>query len=218
MLASFEKLVPQLKSAFDRHEVHLSVSLPGRYAITEQRSGNIERLPVFACRLCSISPHGAVIKAPVLGFEGERVSAYFDAFGILPARVSRCLPEGFAMDFELNEAERSQLGTKIVWHKRHADGEVVNVRDYNRIVPNGTKSILTLPSGQQENCTVTDISCLGAAVLAGCTPDIGTPLALGRLLGRVVRQTEHGLALQFLNIQKADRLGELLLPPEARAG
>ena len=217
-MAGFDRLVPQFKSSFERNDDELIASIPGRYAITEARSHNIERLPVFACRLCSISPQGAVIKAPVLGFDGERVSVYFNEFGILPGRVSRCLPEGFAVTFELGQAERSKLAARIQWQKRHGEGEVVETRDFERIVPKRSSSILTLPSGEQHDCTVTDISRSGAALVAPCQPDIGTPLALGRLLGRVVRHTENGFALQFLKIQEADRLGELLLPCPAKVG
>lgn len=214
MLPNLDKLVPQLKSVFDRQELRLTTNMRGRYAITERRNKVIERLPVFACRLCSISPHGAMVKAAVQGSEGERVSVYFNAFGILPAQVCRSLPEGFEMMFELGLAERESLAAKILWHKRTNDGDIAGTRDFARVVPENAASMVTLPSGEQEPCTVADISCSGAAVLTVCRPDIGTPVALGRLIGRVVRHTKKGFALQFLKIQDAAKLRAMLLPLE----
>ncbi|WP_172123180.1 MULTISPECIES: PilZ domain-containing protein [unclassified Devosia] len=218
MLPNLDKLVPQLKSVFDRQELRLTANLPGRYAITERRSKVIERLPVFTCHLCSISPHGAAVKAPVLGFEGERVSVYFNAFGILPAQVSRSTPDGFEMVFDLSQEDQERLAAKIIWHKRLNEGGLTDARRFERVVPENATSTVTLPSGEQERCTVADISCSGAAVLASFRPGIGTPVALGRLIGRVVRHTEKGFALQFLKIQPADRLEEMLRPPKGSKG
>jgi hypothetical protein len=215
VLPNLDKLVPQLKSVFDRQELRLTANLEGRYAITERRSRIIERLPVFACRLCSISPNDAIVKAPVSGAEGERVSVYFNAFGILPAQVCRGLPDGFEMAFELGQAERENLAAKIVWHKRLSEGGLTEAREFPRVVPENAASMVTLPSGEQEHCVVADISRSGAAVLTACRPGIGTPVALGRMIGRVVRHTAEGFALQFLQIQDANRLEEMLLPPRA---
>ncbi|MDB5623929.1 MAG: pilus assembly protein PilZ, partial [Devosia sp.] len=200
MLVHLEDLIPQLISAFERNEVRCSMSLPGRYAIADTCGDQVGSAPEFACRLSSISSQGAVIKGPVLGFEGERASLYFNEFGKLPARVARCLPEGFAVTFELSQAERATLAAKILWHKRHLDGEIDDARAYARMVPKTTSSVLILPTAEQENCIVTDISRSGAAVMACCKPRIRTPLALGRLLGQVVRHTETGFALRFLAI------------------
>jgi hypothetical protein len=42
-----------------------------------------------------------------------------------------------------------------------------------------------------------NISASGAAVSAQTLPEIGAALALGRLVGRVVRQFKGGFAIQF---------------------
>ena len=62
-------------------------------------------------------------------------------------------------------------------------------------------------------CFVIDISQSGIAVSAHIWPDLGTPMAVGKLVGRVVRYLDVGFALQFLTIQPFEQLEIMMAPP-----
>jgi hypothetical protein len=61
------------------------------------------------------------------------------------------------------------------------------------------------------NCFVIDMSPSGAAVSADVQPPVGTPLAVGACVGRVVRHLELGFAVQFVEQQPRDVLERLVI-------
>ena len=61
------------------------------------------------------------------------------------------------------------------------------------------------------DCFVIDISTSGVAVSADVQPEIGTPLAVGSLVGRVVRHLDDGFAVQFVQVVDADGLEQKLV-------
>jgi hypothetical protein len=56
---------------------------------------------------------------------------------------------------------------------------------------------MLLADGSLISCLVIDFSCSGAAVSADLYPQIGTPLAVGKMVGRVVRRFDEGFAIEF---------------------
>ncbi len=201
------------KSSYDWHDVRFIGALAGRYALPDRRKAADDKMPVYACRLCSISTRMLVAVGPVVGREGETISAHFEEFGILRGRITRRLPSGFVTDILLSDSERNKLGAKIEWHKKHVHAQVPDKREHRRIQPRDPRSVLTLSDGTSVPCFIIDISQSGAAISAHFWPEIGTPMAVGRLVGRVVRYLEVGFALQFIEVQKTDDLESLILPP-----
>jgi len=186
--------------------------LPGRYALSDRKQDEAEKIPVFACRLCSISTRMAVVVAPVIGEVGETVAAHFDAFGLMRARVSRRMRDGFAMEFKLPDDERRKLAAKIAWQKNALVRHLTDKREYKRILPRRPRTMLTLVNGDQMPCFVIDLSRSGAAVSAAATPMLGMPVVLGQLVGQVVRHLEVGFAVQFTEIQP-EGVEAMLAPP-----
>ena len=201
------------KSSYDWHDVRFIGALAGRYALPDRRKAVDDKMPVYACRLCSISTRMLVAVGPVVGREGETISAHFEEFGILRGRITRRLPSGFVTVILLSDSERNKLGAKIEWHKKHVHAQVPDKREHRRIQPRDPRSVLTLSDGTSVPCFIIDISQSGAAISAHFWPEIGTPMAVGRLVGRVVRYLEVGFALQFIEVQKTDDLESLILPP-----
>jgi len=201
------------RSHFDWHDVRFIGAVAGRYALSERRSGDNGKIAVYACRLCSISTRLAVVVGPVLGQEGEIVTAHFDEFGILRGRITRKLPSGFVMDLMLTDAERNKLGGKIAWQKKKVHDQLPDKREHRRILPRDPRTVLTLADGAQMPCFVIDISRSGVAVSADIWPGLGTPMAVGKLVGRVVRYLDVGFALQFIQLQDLDQLEILMAPP-----
>lgn len=201
------------RSHYDRHDVRFIGAVAGRYALSDRKESADGKVPVFACRLCSISTRVAVVVGPVVGKLDEVVTAHFDEFGILRGRIIRQLPSGFAAELQLNAVERSKLGGKIAWQKKRVHGQVPDRREHKRILPRDPRSVITMADGTRVPCFVIDISLSGVAVSAHIAPEIGTPMAVGKMVGRVVRYLDGGFALQFLAPQPAEHLEVLLMPP-----
>jgi len=201
------------QSPYRWHDVRFIGAIAGCYALPERRPSPEEKIPVYAGRLCSISTRMMVVVGPVVGNEDETILAHFDEFGILRGRIVRRLPSGFVVSLALTEADRNKLGARIAWQKKHVHAQVPDKRQHRRIIPRDPRSTITLADGARIPCFVIDISRSGVAVSAPIWPDIGTPMAVGRAVGRVIRYLDVGFALQFVHIQPLDDLERLLLPP-----
>lgn len=203
---------PPARSHYEWHDVRFIGAVAGRYALADRRDGD-GNVPVYACRLCSISTRIAVVVGPVVGKEREVVTAHFDEFGLVRGKISRRLPSGFVMDLMLTDAERNKLGGKIVWQKKRVHDQAPDKREHKRILPRDPRTIITMADGRRVPCFVIDISQSGIAVSADIWPELGTPMAIGKLVGRVVRYLDVGFALQFVEVQEFDRLEGLMAPP-----
>lgn len=206
------------RSPFDWHDVRFIGAAAGRYALPDRRMDDTGKVAVYACRLCSISTRVAVVVGPVIGQDGETVTAHFDDFGILRGKICRKLTSGFAMQLTLKDAERNKLGAKIIWQKKKVHDQVPDKREHKRILPRDPRTILTLADGTQMPCFVIDISQSGVAISAEIWPALGTPMAVGKLVGRVVRYLDVGFALQFIQLQEHSQLEILMAPPTKVAG
>ena len=79
--------------------------------------------------------------------------------------------------------------------RRHDRG---SVGDQNKTV--------LLDTGETIDCEVIDVSISGASLRIEMRPPIGSSLMLGRMRGRVVRHHEHGIGVQFVDIQEPEAL------------
>jgi hypothetical protein len=201
------------RTNYDWHDVRFIGAVGGRYALSDRKRPGDSKAPVYACRLCSVSTRTAVVVGPVVGEEGEVVTAHFDAFGILRGRINRQLPSGFVMDLMVNTAAREKLGRKIVWHKKRVYDQVEDRREHKRIQLRDPRTIITLGDGTRIPCFVIDVSKSGIALSAQTSPGIGTPLAVGKLVGRVVRYLDVGFAVKFLELQELEEIESLIVPP-----
>jgi len=186
------------------------VSIPGNYSLASRRDGRGNRRE-FACRAVSMSARSVVIAAPVLGQIGERVIAHIRPFGRLEGKILRTMELGFVMSITASETEQARLARKIAWIEKHKNHETLECREHDRIVPEDPHSTLTLADGSRRTCLVIDMSVSGAAVSADLVPRLGTPLALGKVVGRVVRHFEEGFAIQFVAPQHFATLEHMLI-------
>ena len=190
-----------------RHDdVRYIGALTGCYTLAERRETAQDAVPVYACRLCSISPVQAVIVAPVIAQQAEPVSMHFQDFGVLRGPVVRPTRTGFVLDLELDEAERAKLAAKIRWKKNSGRSQLVDKREFKRVLPRHPRTVMTMADGSMTPCFVIDISQSGAAVSSSILPAKGTPLAIGGLLGRVVRRLDVGFAVEFIAVQPLEGL------------
>lgn len=202
------------KSGYRWHDVRFIGALSGRYALPDRRSSTDDKIPVYACRLCSISTRLLVAVGPVIGKEGELVSAHFDEFGIIRGRITRRLASGFVTDIIATDIERDKLGAKIEWQKKRVLSQVPDKREHKRFLPRDPRSMIVTADGTRIPCFIIDVSQSGVAVSAHFWPEIGTPMAVGKLVGRVVRYLDVGFAVEFIQlVPQVEDLEGLLLPP-----
>ena len=110
--------------------------------------------------------------------------------------------------------ERERFASKLTWlEKKQTDPAVRDQRAQARIIPESPHSTLTFADGATAGCFVIDVSVAGAAVSADVQPEIGTPLAVGACVGRVVRLLELGFAVEFVEQQNPEHLERLVVRP-----
>ena len=186
------------------------IRLGGRYSLANRRDLKGNRRE-FACRTSRVSPQQMMVAVPVVGNVGERVISYFGEFGKLDGLITDVVQGGFLLDLFVNKARREQLASKLTWLDRQQREAVVDARATERIVPENPHSSIVLADGSTTSCFVIDMSVTGAAVSSELQPEIGTPLAVGRTVGRVVRHFAEGFAVKFIEQQQRERLERVII-------
>jgi hypothetical protein len=193
----------------DRLAVDLRMG--GRYSLASRRDALGKRRE-FACRTTRVSPFQMIVDAPVLAPAGERVISYFDEFGKLDGWISGTVEGGFLIDLAVSRERREKLAGTLVWlEKKQKDAALLDARAQKRIIPEKPHSTLIFADGSTLGCFVIDMSPSGAAVSADIVPEIGTPLAVGRSVGRVIRHFAEGFAVKFVQVHDMDNLEHMVI-------
>lgn len=170
------------------------------------------RLRSFACRTKRVSPFRMIVDVPVIGKVGERVTSYFQDFGEFQCTISATLKAGILMELDMPRARRAWMSEKLTWlEKKQKDASVQELRHDARFVPQVSHTFLTLADGSTHSCFIIDVSTAGVAVSSEYDPPVGTPLAVGACVGRVIRKLEHGFAVKFAEKQHRDDLVRLVV-------
>jgi hypothetical protein len=193
-----------------RHDIRVIVNIPGRFSLSDRRDKRGERR-VFACRAVNVSAQAVALTSPVSGKVGERVIAHIDHLGKLEGVLVRQLDRGFVMSISASDEERDKLAGKIEWLEKHKNHEATDKRGDERVAPASPYSQMILPDGSRETCLVLDLSVSGAAISADTVPDMGTVVAIGVLVGRVVRHFDGGFAVQFVERQSRHTVEALVI-------
>ncbi len=172
------------------------------------------KLRTFACRTTRVSPYRMLVDVPVTGKVGDYLTSYFRDFGKLDGHISDTSPRCFLLELDVNYATRERLANKLTWLEGNLrDPETLDQREHQRMIPAQPRSTLTLADGTILECTIIDMSVTGAAVSAEVQPEVGTPLAIGACVGRVIRVFHDGFAVQFVEKQNQYCLARLIARP-----
>jgi hypothetical protein len=194
----------------------VSIAVGGCYSLENlyDHQGNRRE---FACRTSRVSPFRMLISVPVIGLVGQRVASYFGDFGKLDGCIADTVPGGFLIDLETCRDQREKLARKLTWlEKQLKDPSVIEARENRRIIPKNPHSTVILADGSYRDCFIIDMSPSGAAVSADIKPDVGTPLAVGSCVGRVVRHFREGFAVKFVVTQNETKLEKLVARPPSQ--
>ncbi len=169
------------------------------------------RLRTFACRATRVSPFRMMVEVPVVGKVGDSLTSYFRDFGNFEGTISDTRTGGFLLELEMTRAMRAKLADKLTWlEKKYGNPEIADARGNPRFVPKTSHSTLTLADGAVHGCFIIDVSLSGVAVSAEIQPAVGTPLAVGACVGRVVRHFPNGFAVKFVKEQSRGELNRFI--------
>ena len=170
------------------------------------------KLRTFACRTKRVSPFRMIVDVPVVGKVGERVTSYFQDFGEFECTISATLKSGFLMDLDMTRARRAWMSEKLTWlEKKQKDASIEELRRDARFVPQSSHTLLTLADGGTHPCFIIDVCTAGVAISCEFDPPIGTPLAVGACVGRVIRKFANGFAVKFAEKLQRDDLVRLIV-------
>lgn len=209
MIATPESLEDDFQVVERRTDVRIVLSVPGRFSLASRRDMIGERRE-FPCRIVNLSCHAMALATSVTGSPGERVIANIDYFGKFEGPIIRAMDGGFIMEIITPKRDRLRLASKIEWYERHKNHDAHDQRAHLRIIPRNPYSTLVLGDGTTIDCIVQDVSASGIAVLADVIPELRTPVAVGKIVGRVVRHFPDGFAVQFIQVQEPDAVEALI--------
>jgi hypothetical protein len=141
---------------------------------------------------------------------GDRVIANIDQLGKIEGPITRLIRGGFMINISGGALTRDELSAKIEWLEGFKNHDTPNKRASERIIPANPHSRLTYADGSIENCLVLNFSVSGAAISADTPPDIRTVLAVGSVVGRVIRHFDGGFAVRFVEQQDRDTVEAML--------
>jgi hypothetical protein len=190
----------------------VNIAVDGSYSLQRRWYDAGGKLRTFECRTTRVSPFRMLVEVPVVGQVGERMTSYFREFGEFEGVITHTMQNSFLVEMEMAPAHRARLADKLAWfEKKFRDASVEDAREHARVIPPASRSVLTLADGSVHGCAIIDVSSSGAAVLTEVRPPIGTPLAIGACVGRVIRAFDRGFAVRFVERQNVDDLSRLII-------
>lgn len=198
-----------IRSFLKQRAVELVVS--GNYVLPNWYD-QYGKLRTFACRTSRVSPFRMIVDVPVVGRIGDTVACYFADFGKLSGVIADADADSFLIEMWMTAENRKKMSDQLTWlEKKQKDPSVKDARKVARFIPLAPHSTITLADGSVQRCFIIDVSISGVAVSADLQPPVGTPLAVGRCVGRVVRTLPDGFAVQFVEPQKRHEVERLVV-------
>jgi len=193
----------------------VNVSVDGHYTLPNWYDPQ-GKLRTFECRTNRVSPFRMIVDVPVVGKVGDYLTSYFRDFGKLDGCISDTRPGCFLLELDMTFARREQLANKLVWlEEKQKDPEIIDLRHDTRVIPANSQTTFTMADGTMHECLIVDMSVSGVAVSAEVKVELGTPLAVGACVGRVVRVFPRGFAVKFIERQNQHHLDRLCARPAA---
>jgi c-di-GMP-binding flagellar brake protein YcgR len=201
VIAASARIQPQVTDR--RRFRRVPVMLLGRYMLQNRQE--------YPCQTVNISPGGALLIAPVRGGASERVVVYLEHLGRLEGEITRYSDQGFAFCFAATTRKRDKLASQLTWLANRDMLGLPEDRRHERVVPVNPVVTIKLDSGRELVGRLIDVSMSGAAIALEPKLPTGTSVVLGRTPGKVVRNFQGGIGVQFLLSLSPDRFDENLV-------
>ncbi len=162
----------------------------------------------FPAKLIDISVAQLTLASPVLLEPKEKVVAYFEHIGLLDGIVDRVFETGFSMCLNITTRKREKLAAQLTWLINRSEFSGLEERRHERVAV-GNKTVAMQIGERKYECGLLDISLSGASLGTHFRPAIGTEVVVGVQNAIVRRHHEHGIGVQFLQVQEAKNLQSL---------
>ncbi|MEL6113335.1 MAG: PilZ domain-containing protein [Pseudomonadota bacterium] len=163
----------------------------------------INSIDIVPATLVNVSPGGLALICDAPVQTGDTVIVYAQGLDILPGRVVRHLPDGFAASLILSRSHRKKLIEQLFMQTNEDYRDRVNER---RATPRhgqgDQRNVCRLADGTGLYVKIIDMSVNGAAVDCLRKPAIGSAIRLAQRQGIVVRHTPRGFAIVFDDIPR----------------
>ena len=194
-----------------QQERAVNVLCEGKYKL-HRWFGPDGKVRTLACRSTRVSPYRMIVDVPVVGRIGDRITSHFGEFGEFEGSISDSKNGSILLELEMTPERRQWMADKLAWlEMTRQDPQLQDARKDARFVPQVSHTTLTMADGKVSTCFIIDMSATGVAVSSEFQPAIGTPLAVGSLVGRVVRIFETGFAVKFVEKQTLNDLSRLIV-------
>jgi len=199
-----------------QQERAINIACEGKYKL-HRWYGPDGKIRTLACRSTRVSPYRMIVDVPVVGRIGDHITSHFGEFGEFEGTISDSQNGSILLELEMTPERRQWMADKLAWlEKTRRDPLIQDARKDARFVPQVSHTMLTMADGKVSTCFIIDMSATGVAVSSEFQPEIGTPLAVGSLVGRVVRIFETGFAVQFVEKQSLNDVNRLIIRTEPK--
>ena len=151
-----------------------------------------------SCQISELSVEGAIFSSDLAPPVGLPIVAYIETIGRVVGVSGGATDGGFKVNFTLAGNRRERLASRLASLCTTSEEES-EPRRAHRYRLSDSSSQLSLPDGRVYACEVLDISLTGASVKTEILPTLGTCIVLGKMRGRIVRYTDQGIAIEFVN-------------------
>ena len=171
------------------------------------------KLRTFSCRATRVSPFRMMVDMPVVGKVGDNLTSYFRDIGNFEGTISDTGRSIVLLELDMTQAMRAKLAEKLTWLEKKTKDPVgiTDGRNTPRFVPKASRTTLTLADGAVHALLRHRRLAVGRRRDRELQPPIGTPLAIGACVGRVIRHTPDGFAVKFVKQQSRDELNGLIV-------
>ncbi|MBU1209764.1 MAG: PilZ domain-containing protein [Alphaproteobacteria bacterium] len=183
----------------DRHRT-VELALQGRFMRTDKSE--------YPAKMIRISVAEMQMTSPVLLAPKEKVVAYFEHIGLIDGAVDRVFESGFSMCLNITTRKREKLAAQLTWLINRSEFTGLEGRRHERIAV-GNKPVTMQLGERAVQCALLDISLSGASLGTHFRPVIGTEVVVGMQHAVVRRHHDHGIGVQFLQVQEANALQTL---------
>lgn len=152
------------------------------------------------CKVIDMSPGGASVLSDLMPEADAHIVLYIDGFGRFEGVVIRREGDGFGVRFSGTALKREKTAEQLTLYmnKTLVDSSVV-VRQNDRTPAKGMAQFVRA-DGTIVKCEVIDLSPTGVSLRTAIKPQVGEFVLIGQLAGRVARQHEDGVGVQFVGL------------------
>ena len=173
------------------------------YSVTVDLQGRMMRQDYSEqkCNIKYMSPASALVEAANMPVIGERIVSYIEQVGRIEGHVVRISKQGFELSINATARKQSKIAAQLTWLANKHELGLEEDRRHDRAAPRNMNSEIRLEDGRTYPCRIIDLSVSGAAFEIDVIPELNTVVWLGSMKGRVIRQFESGISIEFITVQ-----------------